>query len=194
MSGPIIQPLAQQGSAPDQTYRKTALIHRIGLAAERPPVNEVLTGTLWHSSDTGATERSNGIEWETYFTSGLSSSVFFYRIDAIQTGVSDPGAGKLKYNNLVQTESNLMIVDWITDDGFDAHIIFQLFGATTRFLMQNKDFALNFQLWELTEPATNLADFFTVPVSLVSSGGSGTFSHNERVAVIILPPSATQVI
>lgn len=192
--GPIIQPLAQEGSAPDQTYRKTALIHRIGLAAERPPVNDVLTGTLWHSSDTGATERSNGVEWETYFASGLSSSVFFYRIDTTSTGTADPGAGKFRYNNLNQQSSTEVIVDWLTDDGFDAHVIFQLFGPTTRFLMQNKDFALNYQLWEITAPATNLADFFTVPVTFVSSGGSGSFAHNERVAVIILPPSATRII
>lgn len=192
--GPIIQPLAQEGSAPDQTYRKTALIHRIGLASERPPVQEVLTGTLWHSSDTGATERSNGVEWETYFSSGLSSSVFFYRIDVTSTAPTDPGGGKLRYGNLTQTASTFLTVDWITDDGFDAHVLFQLFGPTTRFLMQNKDFALNYQLWELTEPAINQADFFVVPVTFVSGGGSASFTHNERVAVIILPPSATRVI
>jgi len=194
MSDPIIQPLSGFESAPDQTYRKTALIHRIGLAAERPPVNEVLTGTLWHSSDTGATERSNGVEWETYFSSGLSSSVFFYRIDLTSTGISDPGAGKLRYNNAVQQSATVLTVDWLTDDGFDAHVLFQLFGPTTRFLMQDKALAVIFQLWEITAPATNFADYFSVPVSFVSSGGSGSFSHNERVAVIILPPSATRII
>lgn len=180
-------------SAPIQSFRKTDHVHDIGLAANRPPANIVLDGTLYHSTDTGVTERSNGLEWETYFSSGLSSSVFFYRIDLTSTGISDPGGGKMRYNNAVQTSATMMIFDWITDDGFDVHVLFQLFAGTTRFLMQDKDFALNNQIWELTAPATNLSDFFTVSVSLVSSAGS-PFIHNQRVAIIILPPSATVVI
>lgn len=176
---------------PPQTYRKTRGIHRIGLAVDRPDAEDVLPGTLYHSTDTGATERSNGTDWETYFSSGLSSSVFFYRVDLTSTNTgADPGGGKMRYNNVTQISATLMGFDWITDDGFDIHVLFQLFGTTTRFLMQDKDFALNNQVWELTAPATNLSDFFTVPVSLVSSAGS-PFSNNQRVAIIILPPAAT---
>lgn len=175
-------------------YRKTEFTHRIGLIADRPDPADVLVGTLYHSSDLGTTERSNGVEWVDYFKPGLSSSVFFYRIDLTTTNVSaDPGAGKMRYNHVTQASATVFGVDWLTDDGFDAHILFILFAPTTRFLMQDKDFALNYQLWELTAPATNLADFFTVPVSLVSTGGSGTFTNGQRVAVIVLPPGSTTI-
>jgi hypothetical protein len=177
-----------------QDYRKTAFTHRIGLAVDRPEPDEVLEGTLYHSTDTGITERSNGIEWETYFSAGLSSSVFFYRADLTSTSMTDPGGGKMRWNNVTQTSATIFSFDWITDDGFDVHILFQLFASTTRFLIQSKDFALSYQQWELSAPATNMADWFTVPVTFVSSGGSGSFSHNERLAIIILPPSATVVI
>lgn len=179
--------------SPPQDYRKTAQTHRIGLAADRPDPEDVLPGTLYHSTDTGITERSDGTAWVSYFSAGLSSSVFFYRIDLTSTTITDPGGGKMRYNNAIQTSATIMVFDWITDDGFDIHVLFQLFAGTTRFLMQDKDFALNNQIWELTAPATNLSDYFTVPVTLVSSAGSA-FTNNQRVAIIILPPAATVVI
>jgi len=175
-------------------FRKTEFIHRIGLAAAKPAAADVLVGTLYHATDLGTTERSDGTTWVTYFDPGLSASVFFYRLDATSTTISDPGSGKFKYNHQTQSSATTMIVDWITDDGFDAHVLFQLFGPTTRFLMQDRAFALDYQLWEITAPATNLADFFTVPVAFVSSGGSGLFTHNQRVAIIILPNAATLVV
>ena len=177
-----------------QSYRRTDSLHRIGLVADKPLASDVLPGTLWHSSDIGTTERSNGTEWVSYFNAGLSSSVFFYRIDTTTTNPSDPGSGKLRYNNANQHLATTLIVDWLTDDGFDAHLLFLLFAPTTRFLMQDKALANSYQIWEITAPATNLADFFTVPVSFVSSGGPGVFSHNQRVAVIILPPAASGII
>lgn len=44
-----------------------------GLAADRPLATDVAEGTLYHSSDTHVTERSNGTTWENY--SDVSSSV-----------------------------------------------------------------------------------------------------------------------
>jgi hypothetical protein len=177
---------------PPQRFRKLDQIHRIGLAADKPAAADVLIGTLYHSSDVGTTERSDGTTWVPYFKPGLSSSVFYYRIDLTTTNVgADPGTGKLRYNNATQASSTIFAVDWITDDGFDSHALFLLFAPTTRFMMQDKDFANNYQLWELTSPATNHADFFTVPVIFKSSGGSGVFTNNTKVAVIILPPGLT---
>lgn len=177
---------------PPQDYRKTGFIHRIGLAADKPAATDVLVGTLYNSSDIGITERSDGTTWTPYFKPGLSSSVFFYKIDLTSTSmVADPGTGKMRYNNATQASANKFAVDWITADGFDSHVLFLLFAPTTRFLLQDKNFALNYQLWELTASATNSADYFTVPVIFRSSGGSGIFSNNTPVAVIVLPPGST---
>lgn len=56
-------------------YRKTAYTHRIGLAADRPDAADVLTGTLYFSSDTTALERSNGTTWEVYTGSGSGGGI-----------------------------------------------------------------------------------------------------------------------
>lgn len=49
-----------------QDYRKTALTHRVGLAAAKPAASNVLAGTLYYSTDTGTLERSNGSGWEPF--------------------------------------------------------------------------------------------------------------------------------
>jgi len=51
---------------PPQTFRKTDGIHRSGLAAARPAAADVLPGTLYASTDTGALERSDGSAWATF--------------------------------------------------------------------------------------------------------------------------------
>lgn len=52
--------------SPPQDYRKTRFTHRSGLAADKPAAADVLPGTLYFSTDTGAIERSNGSSWAAY--------------------------------------------------------------------------------------------------------------------------------
>lgn len=63
---------------PPQVFRKTEGIHRIGLAADRPAASDVLIGTLYSSTDTGALERSNGTTWDNYSGIGGSASEIAY--------------------------------------------------------------------------------------------------------------------
>jgi hypothetical protein len=117
---------------------------------------------------------------------GPSSSVFFYRVDANATAPNDPGAGKVRYNAAVQADATAFYVDWLTADGFDAHLYFQLVTIGQRLVMQDKDLAVNYQVWELTGPAINHPDWFEVPVAFVSSTMAGGFSHNTNVAVLLV--------
>jgi hypothetical protein len=57
---------------PPQDYRKTAFTHRVGTAAARPAAADVLPGTLYYSTDTGALERSTGAAWAAF--SGLGTT------------------------------------------------------------------------------------------------------------------------
>ncbi len=63
---------------PPQTFRKTEGIHRTGLAASRPAAADVLIGTLYFSTDSGAFERSNGTTWDAYAPAlGLWTDIAF---------------------------------------------------------------------------------------------------------------------
>ena len=117
---------------------------------------------------------------------GPSSSVFFYKIDAQGTNQSDPGTAKLRYNAADQVSATALYVDWLTADGFDAHLYFDLVSVGTRIVIQDKDLAVNYQVWDLTGPAINYPDWFEVPVRFVSSSGTATFSNNHNVAVLLV--------
>jgi len=52
-----------------QDYRKTKETHQIGLSTDKPNAVDVLTGTLYFSTDTNILERSDGIVWELYSSS-----------------------------------------------------------------------------------------------------------------------------
>ena len=130
---------------------------------------------------------------------GGSSSVFRYRAFTNNQTASDPGVGKIKWNTVGQLDATELYVDWITDDGFDAHGYFMLTAATSRFVLQDKTFAGNFQEWQLTGPAVNMPDWILVPVTLVSSAGA-LFVGNQQLSAILIaegedgaagPPGAT---
>jgi hypothetical protein len=191
MSDP--NPLAS-GSAPLQGYRKTWNVNRKGLSIDRPPANEVLEGTLYYSTDLYLLERSNMVEWETYAVGnpGLGGSIFFYKFDNTSTGANDPGTGLIRMNHTVITSVTEMYFDWLTDDGFDAHLIYMMLNNSTRFIIQDRALAVNYQIWEMTAKAQNRPDWFLLPVRFISSDTvPQLFKNFQKLAVILLPPYAT---
>lgn len=56
--------------SPPQSFRKVEKIHRMGLAVDKPDAEDVLTGTLYFSTDTLTLERSDGSVWTAYAGTG----------------------------------------------------------------------------------------------------------------------------
>jgi hypothetical protein len=118
---------------------------------------------------------------------GASASVFFYRADANAQAPNDPGAGKLRWNATPQTAATSLYVDWLTDDDFDAHVLFQLAHPPARILIQDADLAVTNQVWELRAPTIQMPDWFEVPVTFLGANPPGlSFAHNTRLAVLIV--------
>jgi len=116
---------------------------------------------------------------------GGSTSVFYYRADTQSTAPNDPGSGKVRYNAAVQTDATALYVDWLTADGFDAHVYFSLL-TVTRLVIQDKDLAVHYQVFDITGPVIEYPDWFEVPVAFVSASGTGAFSHNQNIGVVLL--------
>lgn len=116
---------------------------------------------------------------------GLSTSVFPYRADLTSTGASDPGKGKVRWNNATQASATFLYFDWLTSGGFDVTGLMALLDAPDVIILQDTDLALNHQTWELTGPVVMNPDWFAVPVSFVSSSGSGVFTNNQQISVLI---------
>lgn len=155
-----------------------------GTRDAQPDAADVVPGTLYCLTDAGyRVEQSDGAAWVAYVVGAPMGAVFPYRADTSSTTASDPGAGYFRWNTVGQIDATVLYLDWLTTDGLDVHLLFQLMTPPSRVLVQDLDFALQYQIWELTAPATNMADWFQVPVALVISGGA-TFTHNQRLAVI----------
>ena len=120
---------------------------------------------------------------------GLSSSVFFYRVDLTSTAPNDPGAGKYKYNNAVMEDVTEIYFDNLTQSGFDASALYKLATLGDQFVLQDKDLAIHHQVWAITGPGVQMMDWFMVPVAFVSASGQ-PFDHNREIAAIIRTVSA----
>lgn len=117
---------------------------------------------------------------------GASSSVFYYKADAHSTAANDPGAGKLKWNNATQSASTELYFDWLDADGFDVTVLWSMMNAPAQFIIQDKDLAINYQVWELTAPVDMMPDWFRVHAVMVGSHGAGVMAHNASLAVLIV--------
>lgn len=155
-----------------------------GTRAAQPDAADMTPGTLYCLTDAGyRVEQSDGATWVAYVVGAPMGAVFPYRADTVSTAATDPGAGYLRWNTVGQTDATAIYMDWLTTDGLDVHILFQLMTPPSRFLVQDQDLAVQYQIWELTAPAIDMPDWFQVPVTLVVSSGA-IFTHNQRLAVI----------
>jgi len=117
---------------------------------------------------------------------GVSSSVLKYRADSINIQASDPGAGKMRWNNADQHLATELYFDRLTDDGFDATGILINTEIHDEFIIQDQDIAVNNQTWEKTGPGVLIGgDWFLVPVVFIAASGSGYFGNIQRLSVIV---------
>jgi hypothetical protein len=117
---------------------------------------------------------------------GASTSVFYFIADTTHTGASDPGSGKIRWNNSDPTAATFLYIDWLTSDGFDVTVLFRLMNPPEQIVVQDKDLALNYQVYQLTGPAIMMPDWFQVPVLWVESGGTGAMQNNKGVAILVV--------
>ena len=140
------------------------------------------------SSGTAGTSGVNGVD-------GISTSLYKYQAKTtITTG--NPTNTHMIWNNATQISSTSLSLSHTTDDNIDIDLILSLLSNGQNLYIQDKNNSGNYQKWIINGTPTQVIDtdnYWTIPVSFVSSLGTGTtnFSNNHPLFVGIFSPSGT---
>ena len=115
-------------------------------------------------------------------TTGMFSTPLPYKGVTNNTTASDPGAGKMKWNNSTQISATELYLDAITDSGIDLSNYISTIPAGSTLFVQDKDDAAKYQKWLIGSMVDNTG-WMTVPVSLLASSG-GDIGNNQLVVIV----------
>jgi hypothetical protein len=95
----------------------------------------------------------------------------------------------LLWNNATQTSATQINIDHIDADGIDVDIFLEILSVGDILVVQDRANSANFQKWEVSSAITVIPnDYVQVPVTLLSSGGTGTtgFANNADIFLAIV--------
>lgn len=123
---------------------------------------------------------------------GQSTNLWLYLANTTITS-GDPLSSNIIWNNATQVSSTSINVSHLTEDDLDIDIFLALLQINQNIIIQDRDVSANFQNWKVSGTPTNFniglsTSYWSVPVTLVSSGGVGTtnFSNNHHLFLGIL--------
>jgi hypothetical protein len=151
------------------------------------------TGPIGATGSTGAASTVAGPTGATGPTGptgadGQSSSFYDYVAKTTATSGS-PGDTFLLWNNATQTSATQINIDHIDADNVDIDIFLEILGVGDILVVQDRANSTNFQKWEVSSAITIFTnDYVVVPVTLISSGGTGTtgFANNAQIFLAIV--------
>tara|TARA_R110000822_G_scaffold17007_1_gene57496 strand:- start:153 stop:1805 length:1653 start_codon:yes stop_codon:yes gene_type:complete len=145
-----------------------------------------VTGATGSQGVTGAT----GSQGEP----GQSSNYYSYKVHTT-TQTPPTGNGEIRYNNATQTSSTVLYLDHLDNTGDDIDIFLSLLKQNDNLIIQDASDSNNYQTWRITSaPTVILNDYTSIPVTGITSAGTGTsgFSNNHSVLFIVFSsPIAT---
>lgn len=104
------------------------------------------------------------------------------------TTATDPGNKKFKFNNATLASVTAIYVNDTTNQNFDASTIIGFLQSGNRIYVQQHDDPTRAALFSVSGVATDNAGWWTIPVTVVSSGALPS-NNNACVFVINLSPS-----
>ena len=125
---------------------------------------------------------------------GQSSNYYNYKVHT--SSLTPPTTnGEIRYNNATQTSSTTLYVDHLDSNGDDIDVFLSLLKQNDTLIIQDANNSNNYQTWKITSaPTVILNDYVTIPVTGITSAGTGTsgFSNNHQVLFIVFSsPIAT---
>ena len=117
---------------------------------------------------------------------GQSASFYNYQADAVNiSGV--PAAGRIIWDNLTQISATTVTLSHLDTLGNDIDVFFPLFKTGDKFVVQDQGNSNNFQTWEISAtPTVVVNSYVTIPVTLVTSGGTSQFIDAQNLIFAIV--------
>jgi hypothetical protein len=98
----------------------------------------------------------------------------------------------LYWNNATQTASTIVTLSHIDALGNDIDVFFPLFKTNDTFIVQDQSNSNNFQTWKISAtPTVVLNSYISIPVTLVTSGGTSQFINNQQLIFAIVTSGLT---
>ena len=125
---------------------------------------------------------------------GQSSNYYNYKVHTT-TQTPPTGNGEIRYNNATQTSSTILYLDHLDNNGDDIDIFLSLLQQNDNLIIQDASDSNNYQTWRINSaPTVILNDYTSIPVTGITSAGTGTsgFANNHQVLFIVFSsPIAT---
>jgi len=134
---------------------------------------------------------SNGATGATGATGADGASMSIWKYLAKTTTTSGyPSNGRVQWNNSTQISSTALDISHLTDDNLDIDIFLALLSVGQDIIIQDRNISSNYQTWQITGSSTNFnsgtsTSYWQYPVSLISSGGSGTTNFGSGASLFI---------
>ena len=127
---------------------------------------------------------------------GSSSSLFLYMANTTITS-GDPTAGFIIWNNATQTSATQINIHHLTDNNIDVDIFLATLVNTEVITIQDQTVSGNYQTWTINGTPTNVNpnsvnSYWTVPVTLTASGGTGTTNFANNLPMFLAIVSGAQ--
>jgi hypothetical protein len=98
----------------------------------------------------------------------------------------------LYWDNATQASSSIVTLSHIDALGNDIDVFFPLFKTNDTFIIQDQSNSTNFQTWRITAtPTVVLNSYISIPVTLVTSGGTSQFINNQQLIFAIVTSGLT---
>jgi hypothetical protein len=126
---------------------------------------------------------------------GNSSSLFRYNFDANTQG-GQPAQGHIRWNNATQISSTQINIFHVDQAGDDIDIFLALMVEGEQFILQDNNVSANYQKWQISGTPTNVNagtanSYWTFPVTLIASGGTGTTNFGNILGFLALTKGVT---
>ena len=135
------------------------------------------------------TNGSGTLSWASVVTNTVGM-LLNYKADS-NTYTAPPASSYIRWDNATQISATNIYVSMTTSDGYDIDAILATLVYLDDIFIQQTNNSADYQHWYIsgTPTGSHVSGYWTIPITLVSSGGTGTtgFANNSNIFLYVAP-------